>query len=130
MAGSEDVLRSFFDAMSRQDFAAVDALLDEEFEIHAAGRSPFAGTLNRREWFALMPGLMAMSNGTLRADVHEILGKDEHAVALLTMSAERDGRAFEWLRVNVAHVRDGRIVAMSIYEQDLYAYDAFWSAES
>ena len=127
MAGSDDVLRSFFDAVARQDFAAVDALLDEDFEIHAAGRSPFAGTLSKREWFALMPGLMALTNGTLRADVHQVLGEAEHGVALLTMSAERDGRSFEWLRVNVSHIRDGRILAMWIYEQDLYAYDAFWS---
>ena len=130
MADSEGVLRSFFEAISRQDFGAVDALLDDEFEIHAAGRSPFAGTLSKREWFALMPGMMAMTNGMLHADVHEVLGKEEHAVALLTMSAERNGCPFEWLRVNVAHVRDGRIVAMWIYEQDLYAYDAFWSADA
>jgi ketosteroid isomerase-like protein len=55
------------------------------------------------------------------------VANDEHAVALVTIRAEREGRQLEDNSVQVFHVSDGKATEVWTYPADLYAEDAFWS---
>jgi ketosteroid isomerase-like protein len=66
-------------------------------------------------------------NGTFGAEVHDIVGNDDHAVGIYNLSADRDGQHGEWHWVNVYHVRDGRIVEYWAHVVDQYSFDEFWS---
>ena len=67
------------------------------------------------------------SGGTFRADVHDVLGDDEHVVGLLRVSAQRDGRSLDMPVVHVWHVREGKLAELWIHPQDQYAIDEFWA---
>ena len=68
-----------------------------------------------------------MSGGSLTIDAHDVLASAEHVVGIFVMRVEAPGRTFTWRRVNVYHVRDGRIVEVwsNPFEQD--EFDAFFA---
>jgi len=66
------------------------------------------------------------TNGTFRVELHDVLGSDEHAVALATVSGERDGKSLSDRYVHVVHVKDGKVSESWLFEDDQDAVDAFW----
>ena len=53
---------------------------------------------------------------------------DEHAIALLTIRAERDGRQFDANEVLVAHPgHDGKVAEVWAIGSDPYAAEEFWA---
>jgi ketosteroid isomerase-like protein len=57
-------------------------------------------------------------------DVHDVVANDEHAVALVHLHLEvADGRRYDQPQVQVAHVRDGRIVEFWTMNQDQAVLD-------
>jgi uncharacterized protein len=71
--------------------------------------------------------LFELSGGTLRLELHDVLANDEHAAALYTVRAEREGRRLEDNTVNTFHMRDGKVTEVWTHPTDLYAIDEFWS---
>jgi ketosteroid isomerase-like protein len=66
------------------------------------------------------------TNGTLRVDVHDIVANDEHAVALATVSAERNGEKVSDRYVHVVHIKDGRVTESWIFNEKPEVLDEFW----
>ena len=67
------------------------------------------------------------SDGTIRIDLHDVIGNDEHVVALTTVQAERAGKHLEDNTVQIFHLRDGKATEVWTHPADLYASDDFWS---
>jgi ketosteroid isomerase-like protein len=67
------------------------------------------------------------SDGTLRVELHDVIGNDEHVVAVITVRAERAGKKLEDNSIQVFHVRDGKATEVWTHPADLYAEDEFWS---
>lgn len=63
--------------------------------------------------------LFELSGGTLKVELHDVVAGDEHAVALLTISAERAGRQLEDNTVLTSHIRDGKITEIWSHDTDL-----------
>ena len=76
---------------------------------------------------ALLGMLVERSGGTFRAEVHDVLGGQEHAVGLLRVSGRREGRDVDVPVVHVFHVRDGKLAELWIHPLDQYAIDEFWA---
>ena len=55
----------------------------------------------------------------------DVLLGAEHAVALVKERAVRGERSLEFDRVNVYHLREGKIVEIWCYDSDAYALDEF-----
>lgn len=126
---NEDLVREGFAAFSRGD---MDALRDQYFASdirwHIPGRSPLAGDYDgAAQVIELFVRLFELSGGTIRVELHDVLANDEHAVALYTAHAEREGRRLEDNAVNTFHIRDGKVIEVWTQETDLYAVDEFWS---
>jgi len=126
---NEDLIREAFAAFGRGD---IDALQRQYFapdiRWHFPGRSPLAGDHEGVGSVAQMLGRPAeLSGGTHRIELHDVIGNDEHVVALHTTRAERAGRQLAVNAVHVFHVRDGKVTEAWTHHADLYSVDEFWA---
>lgn len=63
--------------------------------------------------------LSGLSGGTHRIELHDVIGNDEHVVALHTTRAERNGRQLDINAVQVFHVRYGKVTEAWTYHTDI-----------
>jgi hypothetical protein len=126
---NEDVVRAGFAAFARGD---IEALRSEYFapdiRWHFPGRGPLAGDHHGVDQVIEFAGRLAgLSDGTHRIELHDVIGNDQHVVALHTTRAERNGKQLEINAVQVFHVRDGKVTEAWTQHADLYSVDEFWS---
>jgi hypothetical protein len=67
------------------------------------------------------------TGGTIRIELHDVIGNDEHVAALTTVRAERAGKLLKDITVQIFHLRDGQATEVWTHPADLYAADDFWS---
>ncbi|MEO8571914.1 MAG: nuclear transport factor 2 family protein [Chloroflexota bacterium] len=108
------------DAFRARDLAALAALFDPDAVWHIPGQSFRAGEIRGLEAIiALLRGLPA--GFTIRE--HDVLGNDEHVVALSHIGVLRPDLELETRVVNVFHFRDGRQVERWFYPDDADVWD-------
>jgi ketosteroid isomerase-like protein len=124
---NEELLRSFYGAFARRDIDAVRGLLTDDAVFHQPGRNPTSGDYQGVNGVLELVGkLQQLTGGTFRAEAHDLLGSDDHGVALLHVTAERDGRHLDVTVVHVIHVRGGKVAEVWVHPRDTYAVDEFW----
>ena len=125
---NEEIVRSGFDAFAKGDVDTLRQLFDQDAVWHVPGRSPLSG--DHRGMDAILGFLartMELTGGTFRAEVHEVVANDEHAVAIYVTRGERAGRTLEARNVLVSHIRNGKLAEAWLLSADLYAVDEFFS---
>lgn len=118
------VLRTLLDAFASGDLREMEASFDDDVIWHAPGTNRFSGQFRGR--VATMQRLSQMREAGIstRFDVHDVVANDQHAVALVHLHLEvADGRRYDQPQVQVAHVRDGRIVEFWTMNQDQAVLD-------
>jgi ketosteroid isomerase-like protein len=101
-------MRDVPEAVARGDISAVL----EKFPEDVMWYSPAADSAKRvyrgRDGLArFFEQLQERSNGTMRPEVEEVLGSDDHVVAFLHITAERDGHRLDVLVAHFATVGPG-----------------------
>lgn len=130
-AGLDDaaqVVRAVYAIVSGEDASPLSRYVADDVVAEVPGDSPNAG---RYEGFAAFAGFLRraaeVTNGTLRAKVHDVAVGEGCAIALATYTAERPGRApLENHLCHLVRVVDGKIVYSRFFTGDQYAVDAFW----
>ena len=125
---NEEIVRSGFDAFAKGDVDTLRQLFDQDAVLHVPGRSPLSG--DHRGMDAILGFLartMELTGGTFRAEVHDVVANDEHAVALYVTRGEREGRTLQSRDVLVSHIRNGKLAEAWLLSADLYAVDEFFS---
>ena len=123
-AGSGALLRGLIDAFAAADVAGMEAALDEDVTWHAPGTNRFSGQFRGRAAALGRLAQMREAGISSRFDVHDVVANEEHAVALVHLHLEvADGRRYDQPQVQVAHVRDGRIVEFWTMNQDQAVLD-------
>ena len=118
------VLRSLLDAFASDDVLGMEGSFDDDVTWHAPGTNRFSGQFRGRA--ATMQRLAQMREAGIstRFDVHDVVANDEHAIALAHLHLEvADGRRYDQPQVQVAHVRDGKIVEFWTMNQDQAVLD-------
>lgn len=118
------LLRGLLEAFAAGDVAAMQTAIDDDVTWHAPGTNRFSGQFRGRT--AAMQRLAQMREAGIstRFDVHDVVANDEHVVALVHVHLEvADGRRYHQPQVQVAHVRDGRIVEFWTMNQDQAVLD-------
>ena len=59
--------------------------------------------------------------------LHDVLANDDHAIALVTATATRDGRAFTYRVAEIYHLRDGKISERWAFSDDTAAIATFFA---
>jgi uncharacterized protein len=126
---NEDLVREGYAAFGRGDLEMLqNRFFAAGIRWHFPGRSPFGGDYTGiGEVMTWLGRSFEASGGTVRIQLHDVIGNDEHVVALTTVRAEREGRNLEDNTVQVFHIHDGKATEVWTHPADLYATDEFWS---
>jgi uncharacterized protein len=126
---NEEALRRGYEAFGKGDIDTVMSLFTDDIKWHTPGRNEkVAGDYSGKEEVGGFFGkLMQNTGGTFRVNLHDVLANDEHAVGLVTLTGERNGKTINAHDVHVWHVRDGKFSEFWSHIEDLYAFDEFWA---
>ena len=131
MAGEQyaEVLRKGFEAFGRGDMDTLrNDVFTENTVWHVAGRGPLAGDYRGQEVFEWFGRLFELSGGTFKVDLHDVATSDQHAVALTSVSAQREGKSIDGVKgTQVHHFEGGKISESWLTNEDPYTFDEFWS---
>jgi ketosteroid isomerase-like protein len=126
---NEQLLRDWFAAQASADITAMQAKLSEDVVWHVPGRNLLSRDYRgAAEVFGFFARVRELSGGTVRVEPIEILPGEQHAIALVRVFAEREGRKLEGeLQAFTFRIENGRIAEFWFLVEDRYAVDAFWS---
>jgi uncharacterized protein len=125
---NQELLRSGFDAFAKGDVDTLRELFDQSAAWHVPGRSQLSGDYQGVDAIVgFFARTMELTGGSFRAELHDVVANDEHAVALYVTRGEREGRTLENRDVLVSHIRNGKIAEAWLLTDDLYAADEFYS---
>src|SRR5437867_3462449 len=80
------------DAFRERNSEALAGLIDEHVVWHVPGENPLAGEVHgREELFGFFDRLRELTDDTFTLREHDVLGTDDHVVAMSVMSAVRRG---------------------------------------
>ena len=125
---NEDLVRRGFAAFGTGDIATLRELLADDIVWHVGGRSPITGDYKGKDQvLGLFARLAERTGGTFHVDVHDMLANDEHVVALVNGTGEREGKTLNDKGAQVFHVQGGKVTEEWFHPGDQYASDDFWS---
>jgi ketosteroid isomerase-like protein len=126
---NEQLLRDWFAAQAGADIAAMQAALADDVVWHVPGRNLLSRDYRgKAEVFGFFAKARELSGGTVRVELLETLPGDTHAIALVRVHAEREGKKLDGeLQAFTFRIEDGRIAEFWFLVEDRYAVDAFWS---
>ncbi len=123
-----ELIRTGYEAFGRGDIPTVLDLFDDGIVWHAGGRNLLSGDYHGHDGvIAFFAKLMDLSGGTFKLSVHDITASDGHVMAIVDLTAERDGRSWDNNGVHVWHLTDGKVVEFRAIAVDPYLDDEFWS---
>ena len=122
------LIRRGYEAFGKGDMATLTELFAEDAVWHMPGSGPVSGVHRGRDAvFAGFAKFFELSGGTLKIDIHDVLANDEHVVALVNVSGEREGKTLNDHGAQVFHVLGGKVTESWFHPGDPYAGDEFWS---
>ena len=122
-----EMFRRGYAAFQAGDLDAVRSLLADDVVWHNPGHNHLSGDYTGVEaTIGLFLKLFEESGGTFKVDVHDVLGNDDHGVALVTVSASRGDSGFSERAAHVVHIREGRLAESWFFAENEAAADAFW----
>ena len=128
---NEALVRAAYAAQAKGDLDAYLALLSDDFVLHMPGRSRIAGDyIGKDEVRRHFREIRELSGGTFRTSLHDVAASDEHVIALIDASGDRDGARVDLPRVHVWHARDGTLTELFVHPADQYLFDDYWGPAS
>lgn len=117
------VARELQDAFDAMDMARLDALIADDVVWHEIGRAePRHGKAALQ---AEAPG--GGADYEITGKTHDVLGSDDHAIALVEATATRGGRTMKYRTAEIYHIRDGQVVERWAFSDDTEAIAAFFA---
>ena len=123
-----ELIQSGYEAFGKGDIPAVLAAFSPDIAWHVPGRSMISGDYRGHdEVVGFFGKLQELSGGTFQLEIHDFLASDDHVVALVEGTAERNGRSHTFRGAHVWHVGGGKATEFWGTSLDQYADDQFWS---
>lgn len=115
-------------AFSAGDMDALAEVFHPDVVWRIGGRHLLAGeTRGREETFVRFGREFELTGGTYRPQLQNVLANDDNTVALLHVTASREGKQLDMDNVIVFRIADGVITEGRVFVADPPAYDEFWS---
>ena len=126
---NEALVRRAMQAMNETDMpkagsemAVVDAFMADDILWHEIGRAE-----PRRGKDELRASMMEnMGSVSIEYDLHDVIANDDHAIALGTATATRDGKTLSYRTAEIFHIRDGKATERWAFSDDTAAIQAFF----
>ncbi|HEY3000839.1 MAG TPA: nuclear transport factor 2 family protein [Kribbellaceae bacterium] len=105
------VLRELDERMRDGDLQATfDVLVADDVEWHEIGREePTRGKEALRQRYQESVG-----DFEIKADMHDVLANDEHAIQLMNVTATRGGKTLHYRTAEIYHMKDGKIPSRNL----------------
>jgi ketosteroid isomerase-like protein len=116
------IIRNMWDAVGRGDMAAFANVIDDDVVWYEIGNpEPVRGKA----------ALVARWSGgsrdfEMKGETHDVVGSDDHVVALLSVVATRSDKSFPYRVAEIYHLRDGRITERWAFSDDTAAIASFF----
>ena len=106
-----EVSRTGYEAFNKQDIETVMSLITDDAVWHGGPRGPIAGDYKgKAEILELFGRFAQLTEGTYKAEIHDILANEEHTVVMGTSTITRNGKTREDRFIDVIHPDDeGRV---------------------
>jgi ketosteroid isomerase-like protein len=122
------IVRRFYDAARKGDFAAAAALATPEVLIEIPGRAWYSGKSHGMETLIGNANQMyQMTDNTLEADLYDVCASEEHAVGLHIHRARRNGKVLEMRNASIFSIKNGKINGVREHIHELYETDEFYA---
>jgi len=129
MGENSEIMRRFQEAQAKGDAAVLMELLADDVVWHVPGKNLLSRDYQGKVEVAGFFGrVRELSGGTIRVELLDVLEGDEHAIALVRVHGEREGRSLGGqFQAFTYRIADGKIAEFWFMVEDRYAVDAFWS---
>jgi ketosteroid isomerase-like protein len=122
------VVRKYLESMVTGDVQAAADMLTDDVEWHEIGRADaIRGKAALAERYGMGSG--ARPSYEITGETHDVIGGDDHAIALLSAHATRGGETLDYRVAEIYHIRDGKISARWAMSDDTEAINAFFKGE-
>ncbi|MGH2573308.1 MAG: nuclear transport factor 2 family protein [Actinomycetota bacterium] len=123
------LVRQGFDAFAKGDTDWMRKHLSDDVVWHAPGNNILSGDHRGKDQvLAFFARIFEVTGGTFTQDIHDVVGNDDHVVALVTGRAQRpDGRTYEGRSVITFHIKEDQATESWAFNEDQAAQDAFLS---
>ena len=126
-AENVELVRRGFEAFNAGDMESLSGMFAEDAVWHVAGSGVLSGTKQGRDAvLAYFGELGARTQGNFQAKVEDIVGGENHTVAIQQTQATNNGKTLDLGTVISFVVRDGKIAEGREYSADTAAWDDFW----
>jgi len=115
------VARELMEAFNEGDEDRIKARMAENVKWHMIGGETAEG-------LEALAAYMADAGDDFRitTDVHDIVGNDEHVIALVNATANVGGQTLNYRTAEIMHVRDGKITERWAFSDDTAAINEFF----
>ena len=116
------IIRNMWDAVGRGDMDAFANAIADDVVWHEIGSpEPVRGKAALAARFGGTASQIAM-----KGETHDVVGNDDHVVALLSVVATRGGKSFPYRVAEIYHLRDGKITERWAMSDDTAAINEFF----
>ena len=127
-AENAELIRQGYEAFNSGDLATLSELFAEDAVWYAAGSGVLSGTKQGRDAIMAYFGeLGARSQGSFQAIVRDIVGGENHTVAIQQSRAESNGKTLDVATAIAFVLRDGKVVEGREFFEDTAKSDEFWT---
>ena len=120
--------RAAFDAMASGDMEWLQSHMHPDVVFHQGGRFPTAGTYAGRDAvFGHMMDFFTLVNFSMKIEVHDVAGTDDHAMSLVRVSIDFEGRHLDFDEAHIWHITDGVATEMWAVPKNPYEVDEFFA---
>jgi uncharacterized protein len=125
----EAIIREAYAAFGRGDIDGYLQPCAEDFTFHVAGHGGIAGTyIGRQGLYDLAGKAMAITDGTFREEVEDVLANDNHAVVLARHRFTRDGSFKDYRTAHVYDISEGKLAHCFEQPRDPASFDDAWGS--
>ncbi len=122
------LVRRGFESFAKGDLEALRELMSDDVVWHEPGRSPLGGDYKGPTGvLELLRKLRERSEGSFAVNIVEVFGSSERAVVIQEEVARRGGNVLDMASVVEFEIHQGKISEVTVYHEDTYHFDEFWS---
>jgi ketosteroid isomerase-like protein len=115
------VVRELMEAFNSGDDDRIRSGMADDVKWHMIGGETVVGLE------ALAGAMSAMDDDfTIETEVHDIVGNDEHVVALVEATVRAGDQEFSYRTAEIMHVQDGKITERWAFSDDTAAINEFF----
>jgi len=119
---------SAYEAFSRGDLAGALAAFADDILWHVPGRGPLSGDYRGRdEVLAFFGQVNALSGGSFRVQIDDVLAKGDRVIVLCTESARRGDHSWSSPQIHVWTVKGRKATVFHQFQGDQQTEDEFWA---